>query len=149
VSQAQGEHSQALDLFDESLDILTELGVRQDVARVLVEASRSVFALGNDAEAEHGWRESLRLATETQGIFIALEALVGLASLYAKQGNREHALELLLIVLGHPASTRGTQDRAEILRVELKSQLMSHQIQAIQARALKQSFDQVVNQILG
>ncbi len=149
VAQAQGEHAQALELFDESLDILKELGVRQDVARVLAEASRSVFALGNDAEAERSWRESLRLATETQGIFIALEALVGLAVLRAKHGDPEHALGLLLIVLGHPSSTQGTKDRAEHLRWEFESQLTSQQVQVAQAWARQQSFDQVVNQVLG
>jgi len=46
---------------------------------------RSIFALGSDAEAGRVWGESLRLAIETRGTFIALEALIGLASLQAKQ----------------------------------------------------------------
>ena len=71
-------------MFRKSLDTFTELGARQDVARVLAEMSRSIFALGNDAEAERGWREALRIAIETQGTFVALEALVGLASLQSK-----------------------------------------------------------------
>jgi len=149
VAQAQGEHIQALDIFRKSLDTLTELGARQDVARVLAEMSRSGFALGNDAEAERVWRESLRIAIETSGTFVALEALVGIASLQAKRGDMEHALELLLIVLNHPSSIQDTKNRAEILRVELESRLMPQQIQSVQAQARKQSFDQVVSQVLG
>ena len=148
VAQAQGEHAQALDLFDESLDILKELGVRQDVARVLAEASRSVFALGDDARAEQGWYEALRLATETQGIFIALDALVGLAGLRAKRGEREQALELLLIVLKHPASTQYTRGHAEQLRNELKTQLTRQQVEAVQARTQTKTFEAVVDEIL-
>ena len=74
---------------------------------------RSIFALGNDAEAERIWRESLRIAVETRGTSIALEALVGLASLQAKRGDLEHALELLLIVLNHPASLQDTKNLAK------------------------------------
>ena len=59
VEQAQGEHQLALDMFRKSLNTLTELGARQDVARVLAEMSRSVFTLGINAEAGRTWRESL------------------------------------------------------------------------------------------
>jgi hypothetical protein len=64
VAQVQGEHQWAVDIFRKSLDTLTEIGARPDVARVLAEMSRSVFALGNDVEAGRGWRESLRIAVE-------------------------------------------------------------------------------------
>ena len=136
-------------MFRKSLDTFTELGGRRDVARVLAEMSRSVFALGNDAEAGRVWRESLRIATETRGTPVALEALVGIASLQAKRGDMEHALELLLIVLNHPASLQETKNRAAILRVELESQLTPQQVESAQAQARQQSFDQVVSQILG
>ena len=101
-------------MFRKSLDTFTELGGRWWVARVLAEMSRSVFALGNDAEAERVWRESLRIATETHGTPVALEALAGFASLQAKRGDMEHALELLLIVLNHPASFQETKNRAAV-----------------------------------
>ena len=77
IAQAQGEHLQAVDIFRKSLDMLTE-SARQDEARVLVEMSHSMFALGNDAEAERGWCEALHVTMETQGTFVALEALSAL-----------------------------------------------------------------------
>ena len=81
IAQAQGEHLQAVDMFRKSLDMFIEIGARQDSARVLVEMSHSIFALGSDAEAERGWREALRITTETSSAFVALEALVGMAML--------------------------------------------------------------------
>src|SRR5512136_959703 len=66
IAQAQGEHLHAVNMFHKSLDTLTELGARQDVARVLAEMGRSIFALGNDAEAGRIWRESLRISIETR-----------------------------------------------------------------------------------
>jgi tetratricopeptide (TPR) repeat protein len=148
IAQAQGEHHQAVDMFRKSLDTLTEVGARQDVARVLVEMSRSIFALGNDAEAERGWREALRITTETQSTFVALEALVGIATLKAKQGNIEQALELSLNVLNHPASLQETKNRADRLRAELEMQLSSTQVETIQAHTGEKTFDAIVEDLL-
>jgi predicted ATPase len=148
IAQTMGEHPQAVDMFHTSLDTLTELSARPDIARVLAEMSRSVFALGNDAEAERGWRESLRIASETRGAFVALEALVGLASLQTKRGDRERALEWLLIVLNHPAIIQETKDRADHLRTELEAQLTKQQVEAAWARAQAQPFETMVNKVL-
>lgn len=149
VAQAQGEHQQALGMFRKSLDTLTDLGARHEMARVLAEMSRSIFELGNDAEAERTWRASLRMATETQGTFIVLEALVGVARLQAKRSDREHALELVWRVLHHPASLQETKNRANDLRAELETQLTSQQIEAAWARAQAKPFEVVVGEFLG
>lgn len=148
IAQTQGKHLQAVDMFRKSLDALSELGARQDEARVLAEMSRSIFALGNDAEAERGWRKALNITMETQATFVALEALVGIAMLKAKQGNIEQALELLLIVLNHSAAVQDTQDRAARLRAELESQLTRRQVKAAQARAQAKTFESVVSEVL-
>jgi predicted ATPase/transcriptional regulator with XRE-family HTH domain len=151
IAQAQGEHLEALAMFRKSLDTLGELGARQDVARVLAEMGRSVFALGNDVEAGRIWRQALRIATETKGTFIALEALLGLASLRARSGDVEQAFELLWIVLNHPASVQDTQNRAARLRSELEAQLTSQQVQAAraQAKTLEVAVEEVLKQTEG
>ena len=115
---------------------------------MLAEMSRSIFALGNDTEAERGWRESLRMATEIHRAPVVLEALAGLASLRAKKGDKEYALELLLIILNHPASIQETRSHAEQLRIELEAQLTSQQVKAVQARANAKTFETVVDEIL-
>jgi tetratricopeptide (TPR) repeat protein len=148
VAQAQGEHQQALVMFKKSLDTFTELGARHEMARVLAEMSRSIFELGNVAEAERKWRESLRIANETQGTFIVLEALVGLASLQAKRSNREPALVLLWMVLNHPASLQETKNRASDLRAELEAQLTGQQVEAVRERAQTTTLETVVEEVL-
>ena len=125
IAEAKGEHLEAVDMFRKSRDMFSELGVHQDMARVLVEMSQSMFALGNHAEAEGGWREALHVTMETQGTFVALEALVGFAALKAKQGNIEQALELSLIVLNHPGSLQETKNRADPLRARIGSAINS------------------------
>ena len=148
IAQTQGEHKKAVEMFRKSLDIFSELGARQEAARILSDLGRSVFALGNSVESEQTWRESLRIANETQGIFIELEALVGFASLQAKQGMLEPALEMLLIVLNHPAITESTKKRAQSLHGELEAQLTNQQIQAAQVRAKNKYFETVVEELL-
>ncbi len=118
------------------------------MARVLAEMGGSILALGDDTEAVRVWREALRIATEINGIPVALEALAGFASLQAKQGDMEHALELLLIVLNHPASLQETKNRAARLRAELEAQLTSQMVEAAQARAQAKTFEAVVDEVL-
>jgi phosphate starvation-inducible protein PhoH len=135
-------------LFRQSLATLSELGARQDVARLLAEMGHSVLALGNEDEAKRLFYQALHIAIETHGTFIALEALVGLATLQAQQRELAQALELLLIVLQHPASIQDTKQRAEQRQHEVEAQLTKVQIEAIQARMQAKSFATVVDEIL-
>jgi tetratricopeptide (TPR) repeat protein len=148
VAQAQGEHLQAVDMFRKGVDTFAELGARQFVAQGLAEMGQSLLVLGNHVEAERIWRESLLIATETHGTPVALAALVGLANLQTRQGDLEHALELVLVALSHAASTQDTKNRAAELRVELESHLTAQQIQAVQAQAEGESYEQIVSQVL-
>ncbi|HSB00220.1 MAG TPA: hypothetical protein VLE49_06190, partial [Anaerolineales bacterium] len=80
--------------------------------------------------------------------WVALEALVGIASLQAKRGESEQALQLLLIVLNHPASIQETKDRATRLRAELEAQLAQSQIETIQTHAGEKTLESVVKELL-
>jgi tetratricopeptide (TPR) repeat protein len=148
VAQAQGKHQQAVDMFHKSLDTLTELGGSWWVARVLADMSWSIFALGKDSEAEHTWCESLRIAVDIRGTPVALEALVGLASLLAKRNDMEYALELLLMVLNHPASFQKTKNHAADLRADLEAQMTSQQVEMALARVQAKTFEDVVGELL-
>ena len=135
-------------MFHKSLDTFTELGGSWYVARVLAEMGRSILALGNEAEAGHVWRQALRIAADIHGTPVALEALAGFASLKSKQGDIEHALELLFIIFDHPASLQETKNRATHLLTELEAQLTPLQIETIQAHAGEEGFETVVEDLL-
>jgi predicted ATPase/DNA-binding XRE family transcriptional regulator len=148
VAQAQGEHRRAADLFLKAVDTFTELGGLFYIGQGLAQMGQSLFALGNDVEAERIWRESLRIAAEIRGIPVVLEALVGIASLRAKRGETQSALELLLIVLNHPACDQEIKNRASALQAELETQLTPAQIEATQVRAGEETFEAVVEDLL-
>jgi predicted ATPase/transcriptional regulator with XRE-family HTH domain len=148
VAQMQGEHEQAVEMFHKSLDLFTELGGSWFAARVLAEMGVSILALGNDTEAGRVWRKSLRIAIEINGTPVALDALVGLANLQAKEGDKEYALELLLFILHHPASLQVTKNRAIALQAELEAKFSPTEIEMIQAHAREQTLEDVAKYIL-
>jgi len=148
VAQAHGEHQRAADLYLKAVDTFTELGGLFYIGQGLAQMGQSLFALGNDVEAERIWRESLRIGAEIRGMPVVLEALVGIASLQAKRGETQSALELLLIVLNHPACDQEIKNRVEKLRAELESLLTPIEIETIQARAGERVFEEVVEDLL-
>jgi len=148
IAQAQDNHQEAVDTFQKSLAIFTELGASWFIARVLAEMGESILILDNEVEAERVWREALSIALNINGAPVALEALAGFARLIAKQGDRENAFLLLLIVLNHPACLQVTKNRVNALRVELEAQLTPIQIESIQANAEKETLESVVEKLL-
>jgi predicted ATPase/DNA-binding SARP family transcriptional activator len=136
-------------LFTASFDVFKENGDLRNVARVLTHQGYNSFALGDVAGAQRSFVAVLRLSSEGGYIPFALDALGGLAMLWAENSNAERALELVLHILQQPAATHDAKSRVERLRAELETRLTPQQIQAAHARAREQSYDQVVSQVLG
>ena len=148
VAQVQGKHMQAVEMFRKAVDIFDELGTQSSAALGLAQMGHSFFALGDDYEASHVWSESLRIAIDTKGIFIALEALAGLASLQAKQGDKEYALEVALMILNHPACSQETKKRANLLKADLEAQLTSAEVEVVQTHVGEKNFEMIVEEAL-
>lgn len=148
VSQAQGSHGQAVELFHKSMGLFTELGARWDTGRVLADMGRSLVALGDDEGSERAWREAIRLAMETKGTLVALEAIVGMAGLKAKGGAPFVALQWLLMVLHHQATIQETKVRAMELASELEMKLTPGEIEAAHVQAGDRTLESVVEAIL-
>ncbi|HLO13624.1 MAG TPA: tetratricopeptide repeat protein, partial [Anaerolineales bacterium] len=140
--------NKARTLFAASYGVYKETGDLRNMARVLSHQGYNSLARGDDIDAQNSFIAVLRLVREGGFIPFALDALVGLANLQAKQGDMEHALELLLIVLKHPASWQETKDHADHLRAELETQLTPTQIEVIQAHMREKTFEAVVEDLL-
>lgn len=149
VAQAQGDQSLALDSLQKSLRVFTEFGSHWDMARVLSELGQSTFALGNESQAEHFWRESLRLSMEFQGVLTTMDALAGFASLLAKRGEHQKALQLLLICLDHSSTVAETKGRAGKLAAEVKEKLTPQEIESVEVFVENYPLESAVQEILG
>ena len=135
-------------LFGESYGVYKEIGDLRNQARVLSHQGYNSLALGDVTDAQDSFIVVLRLAREGGFIPLALDALVGIASLHVKQGDMEDALELLSIVLDHPSSIQDTRNRAAHLRIELEAQLTEQQVEAVQAQARAKTFEAAVDEVL-
>ena len=76
-----------------------------------------------------------------------LDALVAMASLWAKRGEMQSGLELLLIVLKYPACDEETKKRASALQAELEAQLAPTQIAAAQDYTREKTIEAVVKDL--
>jgi len=148
IAQKKGEHARAAEIFRKNLEIFTDLGMRQFAARALAEMSRSVFELGDDEEAERGWREAFRIASESQGNFGSFEALLGIAALKAKRGDIELAYGLALLIPDHPLAVQDNKERAARLRAALEAQLTPSQVETIQAQVIEKTSNAIVEELL-
>jgi tetratricopeptide (TPR) repeat protein len=147
AERAQMQYIQSLDTLRQSLQIFTDLGARWEMARVLSEMARSTLALGQDAQAERLWHQSLWLSLETQGIPTAIEAIVGIANVEAKYGNDENALRYLLFSISHPAIIPNTRQQAEELAAALREKLTGEQVGAAQAFVERSTIETITRQI--
>jgi tetratricopeptide (TPR) repeat protein len=109
---------------------------------------RAVFGLGDYQAAELCFYRVLTLASEAQRLPLVLEALSGFAHLSARMGEPERALELLTLVLSHPASAQECRDRAARLQAELTTELSPEVVGAAQERGRARDLDAMVAELL-
>jgi hypothetical protein len=119
-----------------------------DIVLSLVYLGEIKVAGGDLKEARRLFLEALPMALEVQAMPLALDALIGLAYLAARQGQAEQALEISICVSCHPASTQEAKDRAEQLDAELEAELPPQQITALLANAQALAFEKIVEQLL-
>jgi predicted ATPase/transcriptional regulator with XRE-family HTH domain len=139
---------EARTLFAASCDVYRETNDLLSLSRVLSQQGHNALALGDVAGAHNSFIEILRLSREGGYVPYLLDALVGIASLPAKRGDKEQAVELVLVALNHPASLPDTKHRAGNLRIDLEAQLTRQQVEAAQERARSKTLESVVAEIL-
>lgn len=139
---------EARTLFAASCAVFRETGELALLSVVLGHQADNALSMGDVGAAHDSFVEMLRLAHEGGYKPFALDALAGLAMMWAKDTNPERALGLVAQVLKHPAASQTAKSRAERLRAELESRLTPDQIRAARAQAEGDSYDQIVSQVL-
>lgn len=112
VAMRLGELAEARQLHDESLILKQELGNRRSISISLINLGEVTTLLGDLDAARRAFHEALRLTRAIQAYPLALDALVGIAGLWAQDGQREQAVQLLRLASHHPASGSETQEKA-------------------------------------
>ncbi len=116
----------------------------------------AVALLESDVEqAQQFFLKGLRISQECGQTREMLASLRDLAKVYVAQGNLDSALQLLAVVLNHPASeqnslyrTERLRDEAETLRAQIETRLDQPRYQSAWEASQKKRLAEVVAQIL-
>jgi predicted ATPase/transcriptional regulator with XRE-family HTH domain len=149
VAFAQCELAEAKALHQESLALSRDIDDRRGIVLSLNYLGQISYAAGEYREVRQSFDEALKTSLQISAVPLALDVLVGLAELVAREGNQARAVELLVLVLQHPAGEKRTKDRAGRLLGNLTSQLPPEEISAAQERAKERNLDQSMEEVFG
>lgn len=154
IAELAGKYEEARWRCQEGLAICREINHQWGITYALINLGHAETALGEPAEAERCYTEALQIAIETRSEPNQLDAIVGIAGLMGKYGRRaisehiEKALELLAMVLAHPALRSETRGRTEKLWSELSGQVSADQIEAASRHGKALPFEETVKELL-
>ncbi len=148
------DYPQAEQLLQESLTRYEQIGHRQGMASVLCHLGYVTCASGSarNEEVRRQLHQSSEIALKIGARPVALNTLVGWAMWLSADAPvdaaQERAIELLTLVLHHPASEQETKDRATQLFDELKSNLPPESVAAAQERGKAKMLNTVLMELL-
>jgi tetratricopeptide (TPR) repeat protein len=143
VALGLGTYTEAKPFYERSLAAAQALGYRRTIQHAYDNLGDVAFYLDEFDQAERYFRLSLEVSEETGQIREMVATLQDLAKVWAVQGKKVEAVELLAIVLHHPLSNlplflRTEQpfpsEAAERLRARLEAELESENYQAAWSR---------------
>jgi len=148
VANVLGEYAEAIQLAQESLTLSKKLGDHDGIAWSLRVLGDATCGLEDFPGAKKHFHQALEIATTARMTDFAPLTLVEIARLLAAEGEKERALELLALVLHHPASWQWARDRAAPLVAELEAELSPDVVAAAQARGRARNLEATVAELL-
>lgn len=129
-----GNLEQARRHYQESLSVSREIGHRHGATSTLSNLGHLHVLLGEHGVAWRRLREALSEATAIGVAPLTLDALVGVALLWAETGKGEGAAELAGLILHHPATEVDTVQAVEGVVTRLRLALPAGQLEGAMAR---------------
>ena len=149
-----GEHAQAREIYLLCLSTSEAVGYRWGTANACKYLGQMALSLNETVEAETYLLRSLRIADEIGSGRDQVNLLCDLARVWMAENRLEGAVELLAVVLKHPASHLHrlgggrVRDRVQELLDTLKAKLSAETYDTIWERGSAREFDQVVSDLL-
>lgn len=151
---ALGDHAQAREIYLRCLKTSEAVGYRWGTANSCKYLGQMALSLNETAEAETYLLRSLKIADETGSGRDQVNLLCDLAKVRMAEDCMEGAVELLAVVLQHPASHLhrlgggSVQDSVQGLLTTLQTELLAETFDAAWERGNAREFDQVVLDLL-
>ena len=149
VKQSLGEHAEARRLLEDSISIWREIGDLASMAQSLNNLGDVYLETNENLEAQKCFLEALSVAKNAGLVPVMLDALLGIATLRANEGMHATAVKTLAHIKDRSASTQATKSRAEKLYTEFGSKLPAEELDVLSAEFHEESFDRLVQEVLG
>lgn len=157
VALARQAYAEARPFYERSLQAALALNYRRTTQQSYDNLGDVAFHLGELAEAERYFRLSLEISEETGQTREMIGTLHDLARVWAAQGKKVEAVELLAVVLHHPLSNlplllrmeeTTLREVAERLRARLEADLDPERYRVAWARGSTRQLEAVVTGLL-
>ncbi|MBN1886956.1 MAG: tetratricopeptide repeat protein, partial [Thermoflexales bacterium] len=134
--------------YQESLSIGREIGHRAGAASTLSNLGQLYISLGEHAAAWECLREALSESAAIGALPLTLDALVGVARWQAENGRYVPAVELLGLIMNHPALELDSARLAKPVLASLQQALPADQLATALERSASLELDAVVTELL-
>jgi tetratricopeptide (TPR) repeat protein len=131
----QGMVPEAQAMLRKSLETFRGYVIGWDIAKSMVYLGEVDYCLGDCPEAERVYLEALHIAHEVRAVPLALDALAGLATIWASAGQCELAAQISHYIVDHPNAAFQTSTRARQILAEMEALLPASRFAAAQASA--------------
>jgi tetratricopeptide (TPR) repeat protein len=148
TARLQGDYAAAGTAYEEALAIFQEIGQKLNVALTVGNLGHVASALGDDAAAFSRYCEALRITREIGATPLTLDALAGLAGVWAHTGQAARALDLLGLVTAHPALLGDTKPVVARALADLHARLPAEVVAAGLERGSRLDLETVVTEVL-
>ena len=147
VSNLMGDFEMAARHARESLEIFTAL-YKPYATWALRVLGNAACGMGNLPKARRYLHQALERATLDGRMGHALLALTGIAAVLKAQGEKEKALELLVLVYHHPVSWQLAKDQALLLLKGLEAELPPEVVSLANERARSRDLNSTITDLL-
>lgn len=148
VEDALGDHKAAQDYYAESIASYESINQPWGLAYALVSLGYSLCLSGDFEQARSAFHDGLETASDAELIQVSLNAVVGLARVFASRGDKTTALKHLLVVRQHPLTDAEVRERADPLYDELTASLDPQSMASIARQADALKFENIVSELL-
>jgi predicted ATPase len=147
IARKRGKNDEARKRYLRGLDILantSESSQWRDWGRILLHKKLGILDIEEDnyTAAQNNLSQALKLAWDMERTPEVLDILIGIAELWARQGQPVKALELTVIVSNHPATAQEAKERAGKLTEALSKTLPEKDVAAAFTAGAAADFDQ-------
>jgi predicted ATPase/DNA-binding CsgD family transcriptional regulator len=143
----QEDYQAAEKLYQQSLAIYHDISDQGGLATSLNGLGNTACGLGDYQTAQQHFQQALQITAEIQFVPLTLTILSGIGELWWHIGQPERSVELLALVLHHPASGRETQARAQQCLIHYEAELSADEFVSAIRRGTSSDLETVVTTV--